>query len=169
MLFGIHRVRTGKDPMEEAMASSGTDARGPVDYMLIEFQGDRLTGHTAEALLELVDRGIVSVYDVMVVGKDVAGVPYRAELSLSNAAQLGGFTELAWASSGLLTDDDVARAAAAMQPGTLAALIVYENVWAIPLVAAAWSSGGQVIASARLATQDVTDALDAVDAVDADT
>ena len=51
-----------------------------------------------------------------------------------------------------------------MEPGTLAVLIVYENTWAIPFIAAAWSSGGQLIASARLATQDVTDALDAMEA-----
>jgi hypothetical protein len=164
MLLGIRRVRTRGEPMEEAMAAPGTEARGPVDYMLIEFQGDRLTGRAAHALLELVDRGIVSVYDVMVVGKDLTGASYRAELSRSNSAQLGGFTELAWASSGLLTEDDAAQAAETMRPGALAALIVYENIWAIPLIAAAWSSGGQVIASARLATQDVTDALDAVEA-----
>ena len=59
--------------MEEAIAFSGTDARGPVDFVLIEFQGDRLTGRAAEALLDLVDRGIVSVYDIMVIGKDASG------------------------------------------------------------------------------------------------
>jgi len=142
----------------------GTEPRGPVDYLLIEFQGDRLTGRAAEALLDLVDRGIVSVYDVMVIGKDGSGASYRAEMSSSNTAELGSFSELAWARSGLLTDEDVAEAAAAMEPGTLAVLIVYENIWAIPFIAAAWASGGQLIASARLATQDVTDALDAREA-----
>lgn len=145
-------------------ATPGTEARGPVDYVLIEFQGNRLTGRTAEALLDLVDRGIVSVYDVMVIGKDTSGTAYRTEMSRANTAELGSFTELAWARSGLLTDDDVAQAAEAMEPGTLAVLIVYENTWAIPFIAAAWSSGGQLIASARLATQDVTDALDAMEA-----
>ena len=149
--------------MEHAWAVSETEARGPVDYVLVEFRGDRLTGRAAEALLDLVDRGIVSVYDVIVVGKDAAGSTYRAEMSQSNSAQLGGFTELAWANSGLLTEDDVAQAGHAMEPDTLAVLIVYENTWAIPFVAAAWSAGGQLIASARLATQDVIDALDALD------
>ena len=149
--------------MEEALAASSHEARGPVDYMLIEFHGDRLTGRAAEAMLDLVDRGIVSVYDVMAIGKDMAGVPYCAEMSPTNTAQLGSFAELAWASSGLLTDDDVDRAAEAMEPGTLGVLIVYENTWAIPFIAAAWSSGGQLIASMRLDTQEVTDALDAVE------
>ena len=63
--------------------SRGPSARGPVDYVLIEFPGDRLTGRAAEALLDLVDRGIVSVYDVIVVGKDAAGLdlPRRADAS----------------------------------------------------------------------------------------
>ena len=149
--------------MEAAMSASGSEARGPVDYVLIEFPGNRLTGRAAEALLDLVDRGIVSVYDVMVVGKDAAGSTYRAEVDEGNSAQLGSFSELAWAHSGLLTDDDLALAAAAMEPGTLAVLVVYENTWAIPFIAAVWSSGGQLIASARLATQDVIDALEAME------
>ena len=149
--------------MEEAIAGTGTEARGPVDFVLIEFQGNRLTGGAAEAMLDLVDRGIVSVYDIMVVGKDAAGATYRAEMSRVNSAQLGSFTELAWARSGLLSEDDVAQAAEAMEPGTLAVLIVYENTWAIPFIAAAGRSGGQLIASARLATHDVADALDAME------
>jgi hypothetical protein len=150
-------------------ATVGTEARGPVDFVLIEFQGNRLTGRAAEALLDLVDRGIVSVYDVMVIGKDVSGTPYRTEMSRTNAAELGSFIELAWARSGLLTDEDAAEAAAAMEPGTLAVLIVYENTWAIPFIAAAWASGGQLIASARLATPDITDALDAMESERMDT
>ena len=70
-------------------ATVGTEARGPVDFVLIEFQGNRLTGRAAEALLDLVDRGIVSVYDVMVIGKDASGAAYRAEMSRANTAELG--------------------------------------------------------------------------------
>ena len=75
---------------------------------------------------------------------------------------------LAWARSGLLTDDDVEEAANAMEPGTLAVLIVYENLWTIPFIVAAWESGGKLVASARLAAQDVTDALDALEAAEAE-
>jgi hypothetical protein len=77
---------------------------------------------------------------------------------------VGGFADLAGVRSGLLTDEDMEKAAAAMQPGTLAVLIVYENTWAVPFVAAAMESGGELIASARIPAQDVMDALDSLEA-----
>jgi hypothetical protein len=134
------------------MARTEPDVHGPVDFVLLEFPDDRLTGRAADELLSLVDRGIVSVYDV-----DFAEVA---------AEQLGGFTQLAGARSGLLTDEDMHQAAEAMEPGRLAALIVYENTWAIPFVAAARESGGELIAGARLPAQDVMDALDALESRD---
>ena len=78
--------------------------------------------------------------------------------------QLGGFADLAWVRSGLLTEDDMREAAGSMQPGTLAVLIVYENTWAVPFVAAARNAGGELIAGARIPAQDVMDALDALEA-----
>lgn len=142
-----------------------TDVHGPVDFVLIEFTGDRLTGRAAQALLDLVERGIVRVYDILVVGKDAEGSPYAVDLAESAASQVGDFAELAGARSGLLTDDDMREAAGAMEPGTLAVLIMYENTWAIPFVAAAREAGGELIASARIPAQDVMDALDLLDEV----
>jgi hypothetical protein len=139
-----------------------TDPHGPVDFVLLEFSGDRLTGRAAEALLDLVDRGIISVYDVLVVGKEDDGSTYTLDLAES-LDRLGGFADLGWARSGLLSGDDMATAAEAMVPGTLAVLIVYENTWAVPFVAAARESGGELIASARIPAQDIMDALDALD------
>jgi hypothetical protein len=140
-----------------------------VDFLLLEFPDDRLTGRAADELLSLVDRGIVSVYDVLVVGKDETGATYGvdfADLAAEQAEQLGGFTQLAGARSGLLTDEDMHQAAEALEPGRLAALLVYENTWAIPFVAAARESGGELIAGARLPAQDVMDALDALESRD---
>jgi hypothetical protein len=146
------------------------DVHGPVDFLLLEFPDDRLTGRAAEELLTLVDRGIVDVFDVVIVGKDKAGDTYGVDLSQVAAEvaaeQLGGFADLAWARSGLLTEDDMEQAAAAMEPGRLAALIVYENTWAKPFVAAARESGGELIAGARLPAQDVMDALEAMESLD---
>jgi uncharacterized membrane protein len=142
------------------------DVHGPVDFVLLEFKGDRLTGRAAQELLNLVDRGIVRVYDVLVVGKDQDGTVYGVDLAEEAAARLGGFSDLAGARSGLLTDDDIRETAAVMEPGTLAALIVYENTWAIPFVAAAREAGGEMIASARIPAQDVMDALDALEAAE---
>jgi hypothetical protein len=146
------------------------DVHGPVDFLLLEFPDDRLTGRAAEELLTLVDRGIVDVFDVVIVGKDKAGDTYGVDLSQVAAEvaaeQLGGFADLAWARSGLLTEEDMEQAAAAMEPGRLAALIVYENTWAKPFVAAARESGGELVAGARLPAQDVMDALEAMESLD---
>jgi hypothetical protein len=141
------------------------DVHGPIDFVLIEFSEDRLTGGAAQALLDLVDKGIVALYDVLVVGKENDGSVYAVDLA-DGVDQLGGFAELAWVRSGLLTEDDMREAAGAMQPGTLAVLIVYENTWAIPFVGAAMESGGEVIAGARISAKDVTDSLEALEARD---
>jgi Family of unknown function (DUF6325) len=142
------------------------DVHGPIDFLLIEFHGDRLTGKAAEALLDLVDKEIITLYDVLVVGRADDGSIYALDLA-EGMDEVGGFGELAWVRSGLLTDEDMQEAAAAMQPGTLAVLIVYENTWAVPFVAAAMESGGQLIAGARIPAPAVIDALDALDAMEA--
>jgi hypothetical protein len=141
---------------------SDVDVHGPIDFVLLEFTGDKLTGRAAEELVNLVDRGIIYVYDVMLVGKDADGSPYLADLAEAAA----GFEDLSGARSGILADDDLAAAAEAMEPGSLAALIVYENTWAIPFVAAAQESGGQLIAGGRIPAQDVMEVLDALDTLE---
>ena len=139
------------------------DVHGPVDFVLLEFTGNRLTGRAAEELLNLVDLGIVHVYDILIVGKDEGGGAYAVDLA-EGSDQVGGFAEFQGARSGILADDDLRQAADAMEPGTLAALIVYENTWAIPFVAAARESGGELIAGGRIPAQDVMDALESVEA-----
>ena len=125
------------------------DVHGPIDYVLLEFTGNRLTGRAAEELVNLVERGIIHVYDVMVVGKDAGGSAYMVDLAESSGPA-GGFTDLSGARSGILADEDLAEVAGAMEPGTLAAMIVYENTWARPFVAAALESGGHLIAGGRI-------------------
>ena len=142
------------------------EVHGPIDFLLMEFSADRLTGRAAQELLDLVDKGIVALYDVLVVGKADDGSTYALDMS-DDVDRLGGFAELAWVRSGLLTDEEIQEAAATMERGTLAVLIVYENTWAVPFIAAAKESGGELIAGARIPAQDVMDALDALDALDA--
>jgi hypothetical protein len=139
------------------------DVHGPIDFVLMEFSADRLTGGAAQALLDLVDKGIVALYDVLVVGKADDGSTYALDMS-DDVDQLGGFAELAWVRSGLLTDEEMQEAAATMERGTLAVLIVYENTWAVPFVAAAMESGGELIAGARISSQEIVDVLDALEA-----
>ena len=139
-------------------------AHGPIDFILLEFPEDRLTGRAAEECLALVDRGIIRVYDVLVVGKEPDGATYAVDLADLADERLGGFGALAWARSGLLGEDDLAEAASVLEPGRLAVLLVYENLWAVPFVSAARESGGELVASARIPAQAVEDALEALEA-----
>ncbi len=149
--------------MTSDSAGSTTNAfHGPIDFVLLEFQADRLTGEAAPALLDLVERGVIRLFDLLVVKKDEDGSFEVLELTDPLSDQ-GGFSYFAGARSGMLGDDDAREAAEAMEPGTVAALIVYENTWAAPFVAAVRNSGGEMIASARIPAADVIAALDALD------
>jgi len=143
------------------------DVHGPIDFLLVEFPGDGMTGEAAAALLDLVERGVVRIYDLLVVRKDADGTFSGIDVADLSADDLGGFTAFAGARSGLLGDEDLAEAADAMEPGTVAAMVVYENTWAIPFVAAARRSGAEVIAGARIPADVVMDALDELEAADA--
>jgi hypothetical protein len=138
---------------------SDTDAHGPIDFVLLEFPGDKPLDETAGALMDLVDRGLVAIYDLVAIRKESDG-------SFSGIAldELGSsFTAFTGARSGLLGDEDIQDAADALEPGTVAALIVYENLWAGPFVGAALRAGGQMIATARIPAVDVIAALDALE------
>lgn len=135
-----------------------TEVHGPIDFLLIEFPAERLTGEASQALMDLVERGTIRLYDLMVIHKHEDG--FVEALELTDPAGVDGFAYFAGARSGLLGDDEVSEAAEAMEPGTVAALIVYENTWAIPFVAAARNSGGEVIASARIPATEVMAAIE---------
>lgn len=116
--------------------------------MLIEFPGHEPTGTAGEALLDLVDRDLIRIYDLFLIHKDEDGLVTGLEINDLSDKGLGGFTVFSGAQSGLMGDEDRHEAAAAMKPGTASVLIVYENTWAIPFVAAARDAGAELIASA---------------------
>jgi hypothetical protein len=147
------------------VSTADTDAIGPIDYVLIEIDPGKATGEVAAALIDLVDSGTVRLLDVALVAKEADGTALRVDLNaIDNVAP--GFNSVAGAQSGLLSDEDIAEAATVLDPGKLGAIIVYENAWAAPFVAAARRAGGEMIASARIPAQDLIDALDAADAAD---
>ena len=143
------------------MSTTAAEVHGPIDFVLIEFPRDRLTGEAGPALMDLVERGVIRLYDLMVISKGADGSV--TALELKDPTGVGSFSYFAGAQSGLLRDDDLRQAAEAMEPDTVAALIVYENSWAIPFVAAARDSGGEVIASARIPANDIMDALESLE------
>jgi len=146
------------------MTDATDDVLGPIDIVILEFSGGKLAGETAAELLKLIDTGIIRLYDLLVIRKEADGSFSGIDLSDVDDEHVGQLTVFAGARSGLLDDSDVAEAAEAMEPGTVGALIVYENRWAEPFVAAAVREGGRMIATSRIPAQDVLDALDALDA-----
>jgi uncharacterized membrane protein len=139
------------------------DVHGPIDFVVLEFPAGSGVPDTAKALLELVEAGTVRIYDFMVVVRDDTGC---SEVVLADVPDgpLASLSVFAGARSGLLDDEDVAQVADVLDPGETAAIVLYENTWAVPLVAAARSEGAEVVASARLTAQEIMDALDAVEA-----
>ncbi len=136
---------------------------GPIDYLLVEWPGRQPNGEVAPHLIDLVERGLIRILDLAFVAKDEDGSVAGLELSDlgDGAAELEVFEG---ASSGLLSDDDLTEAAAALEPGTSAAILVFENTWAAPFAAAVKRSGGQLVASGRIPVDDVLAALDAAEA-----
>jgi Family of unknown function (DUF6325) len=136
---------------------------GPIDYVLVEWPGRQPTGEAMPHLIDLVDRGLIRILDLAFIAKADDG--NIAGLEIADLGDAGAeFAVFAGASSGLLSDDDLAEAGGALEPGTSAALLVYENRWAAPFAAAVRRSGGQLVASGRIPVQDVLAALDVAEA-----
>ena len=144
---------------------SDVEIHGPIDFILLEFTDEgKLDGSIAAEVLNLVEAGIVRLWDALIIRKDEDGTFSGVALEDVGVDGVGAFAAFAGARSGLVGDDDIAEAASAMAPGTIAALLVYENAWAIPFVAATLAAGGEVIASARIPADVVIEALDALEA-----
>lgn len=138
---------------------------GPIDIIVIAYPADApMTGEAVPLVLDLVERGIIRVLDVLFVIKNADGTFSGFEAQDLDARGVGDFTEFEGASSGLLGEEDAATAAGALEPGSAAVMIVYENRWAAPFAAAVRRNGGVVIDNQRIPAQDVMDALDAVEA-----
>jgi len=136
---------------------------GPIDYLLIEWPDRQPTGEAMPYLVDLVDRGLIRILDLAFIAKGEDGAVAALEIS-DLGEEVEAFAVFEGASSGLLSDEDYEEAAGALEPGTSAALLVYENRWAGPLAAALRRSGGQLVASGRIPVQDVLAALDAAEA-----
>lgn len=132
---------------------------GPIDYVVVEFPGSRMTGEGLPLLVDLVDRGIIRILDLVFIRKEIDGSVVVVSLT-----DLGdGGPELAvfeGAASGLLGDDDIAEAAVAVDPGSSAGIVVYENTWAAPFAAAVRRGGGQLVASGRIPVNAILAALE---------
>jgi hypothetical protein len=155
------RVRASSQ-IEERAEMSDTFEVGPIDYLMVEWQGTRPHGELAPHLVDLVDRGLVRILDLVFIAKDEDGTVEFMELD----AVSGDVPELevfVGAATGLLDEEDRADAANIVEPGSAAALIVYENAWAAPFATALRGTGGHVVATGRIPVEEIVAALDAAE------
>ena len=147
---------------EEELAS--LDRLGPVDYVVVEFPAgaSSFTGEMAKELLALVDSGTIRVIDVLILTKNDDGSVDATELS--DIAELGPLQALETELAELLAADDVGHLAAAMEPGSTAGVLIWENLWAAPFASAARRSGGQLIANGRIPIQAIIASIEADEA-----
>ena len=145
----------GHDPAEDEL--------GPVDYLAVEFPGGRITAPGFEQLMSLVRQGTIRVLDAEFVVKDAAGGTRRAEVSDLGGAGGTDLSDWAGASSGLLDEDDLSQLAAAIEPGSAAAVIVYENRWVLSLADTWRREGAHLIADGGISADDLVGALDATE------
>jgi hypothetical protein len=148
----------------------GQEELGPVDIAVIGYPpGSPMTGDAMPLLIDLVERGIIRVLDVMFVMKDDDGNYVGFEAKDLDDKGVGEFTVFEGASSGLIGEDDVAEAAEVLDAGSGAVLIVYENRWAAPFIAAVRRNGGIPLAFERIPAAQLMETLDALEASEAAT
>jgi hypothetical protein len=135
---------------------------GPIDYVLIAWPDPHPNGELAPLLVDLVDRGIIRILDLAFVVKGEDGTVGGLELA-DVGDQVQELKVFEGASSGLLSDDDLEEAGAALDPGSAAAVLVFENRWAAPFATAVRRSGGQLVANGRIPIQALLAALDAAE------
>ena len=136
------------------------DEMGPVDYIVVEFPQAKFNGEAFPLLMDLVDRGLIRILDLAFVAKREDGRITAMDLRDVDSSGEFDLTVFEGASSGLLGEDDLSEAAQAMEPGSAAAVLVYENVWAGPFAAAVRRAGGQLVASGRIPVQALLAALE---------
>ena len=147
--------------MEWAMTEVPLEELGPIDYLIVEFPADasNFTGEMVAELRKLVDGGTIRVIDVLVLTKDADGTIDAMELS--DVGELGDLQELEGELAELLAAEDVEQLAAAMDPGSTAGVLVWENTWAGPFASAARRSGGQLISNGRIPIQAIIASIEA--------
>jgi len=148
------------------MTDTPLDELGPVDYLIVEFPSGaaNFTGEMVEELLKLVDAKTIRVIDVLILAKDDDGAIEAMELS--DVGDLGALQTLEAELAELLAEEDVENLAAAMDPGSVAGVLIYENLWAAPFASAARRSGGQLIANGRIPIRAIVAAIEADDVLE---
>jgi hypothetical protein len=148
------------DTQTQTDVAAELDQLGPIDYLVVEFPGNRISGQALPLLVDLVDRGIIRILDFVFIRKDLDGTVATLSTVDLNRMKLIEAALFEGAASGLLSPGDLQEAAGALEPGNSAGVLVYENRWAAPFAAALRHSGAQLVADGRIAIQDLLAALE---------
>ena len=143
------------------MADESVLEMGPIDYIVLEWPGRQPKGDAVPLIIDLVERGIIRVLDIALMVKGDDGSV--AAVDLGDLDEDSGFGVFDGATTGLISQEDLEEAATALNPGTSAAVLVWENVWAAPVAVALRRSGGQLVASGRIEIQAVLAALELIE------
>jgi hypothetical protein len=139
------------------------DALGPISYLIVEFPGSKMTGEGFPLLIDLVDRGVIRILDLVFVTRGTDGSTRALEL---RDIDLDGRFDLAvfeGVSSGLLDESDLADAGSVLEPGASAAILLFENRWATPFVQALRRGEAQLVAAGYIPQDAILASLDATD------
>ena len=145
------------------MATTEFDQLGPIDYVVVEFPGSRMTGNGLPMLVDLVDRGIIRILDMLFVKKELDGSVKGVAIADLNSDGTLDLAVFEGAASGMLGQDDIDEAGSVLEPGNSAGILIYENRWAAPFAAELRLGGGQLVASGRIPHDAVLAALDATE------
>ena len=140
------------------------DTMGPIDYLVVEFPGNRMTGEGLPLLVDLVDRGIIRILDLVFIRKELDGSVSGVAVTDLDSDGVLDLAVFEGAASGLIGPDDVDDAGTVLEPGSSAGVLVYENLWAAPFATALRRSGAQLVASGRIPVQAILADLDALEA-----
>ncbi len=143
------------------MTHDPADEIGPIDYVVLEWSTGEPSGEAAPMIVDLVERGMIRILDIAFLAKDEDGTVGTLDLG---AFSDDSFAEFDGAMSGLLGPDDLEEAASALEPGTTAAVLIWENRWIAPIAAALRRSGAQMVASGRIPVEELIASLEAVEA-----
>lgn len=147
------------------MATEDLEDLGPIDYMVVEFPGGRMTGEGLPLLADLVDRGIIRVLDLLFVSKGLDGTVTGVRLADLDADGTLDLALFDGVRSGLLGDEEIVEAGSVLEPGSAGGILVYENRWAAPFAAALRRGGAQLVANGRIPVQALLAAAEAAEPV----
>ncbi|WP_042384300.1 DUF6325 family protein [Streptacidiphilus melanogenes] len=140
---------------------------GPIDYLIVEFPGSRMTGEGLPLLVDLVDRGIIRILDLAFIRKESDGTLTGLQIADFDSDGELDLAVFEGVSSGLLGADDLEEATSILSPGDSAGILVYENLWAAPFAAALRRGGAHLVAGGRIPVQEILATLDELDAATA--